>query len=128
MLALRRLEVWEFPGGLAVKDLALSLLWHGFQPGPGNFCMLLVQPKDKKNPRKHGTKWPGLSGWRLDLHWESPRVDFGLLHRVGAAPVAQEAVLGWRACQAESSAGPRGRAGPMEPPGSWTAVPGSVFY
>ena len=22
----------EFPGGLGVKDLALSLLWHGFHP------------------------------------------------------------------------------------------------
>ena len=28
----------EFLGGLAVKDLALSLLWHGFDPLPGNFC------------------------------------------------------------------------------------------
>ena len=35
----------EFPGGLVVKDLALSLLWLGsllwlvFQPWPKNFCM-----------------------------------------------------------------------------------------
>ena len=24
--------VWEFPGGLVVKDLALLLLWHRFDP------------------------------------------------------------------------------------------------
>lgn len=28
-----------------VKDLMLSLLWHGFDPYPGNFCMLRMQPK-----------------------------------------------------------------------------------
>ena len=31
---------WELPGGLVVKDLALSLLWRGFDPWPGNLCML----------------------------------------------------------------------------------------
>lgn len=31
-----------------VKDLMLSLLWHGFDPYPGNFCMLRMQPKKKK--------------------------------------------------------------------------------
>ena len=37
-----------------VKDLVLSLqwlrslLWHGFNPWPGNFHMLQVQPKKKK--------------------------------------------------------------------------------
>ena len=30
----------EFPGGLVVKDSALSLLWLGFDPWPENFCML----------------------------------------------------------------------------------------
>ena len=29
----------EFPNGLAVKDSALSLLWHRFNPWPRNFCM-----------------------------------------------------------------------------------------
>lgn len=33
-------EKREFPGSLAVKDLALSLLWFGFDPWPGNFHML----------------------------------------------------------------------------------------
>lgn len=31
---------WEFPGGRAVKNSALSLLWLQFDPWPGNFCML----------------------------------------------------------------------------------------
>lgn len=31
-----------------VKDLMLSLLWHGFDPYPGNFCMLRMQPKKKR--------------------------------------------------------------------------------
>ena len=30
-----------------VKNLALSLLWCGFSPWPGNLCMLQVQPKTK---------------------------------------------------------------------------------
>ena len=29
----------KFPSGLAVKDLALSLLWHRLDPSPGNFLM-----------------------------------------------------------------------------------------
>ena len=38
----------EFPGGLVIKDPALSLLWlgpllwHGFDFWPRNFCMLQV--------------------------------------------------------------------------------------
>ena len=44
----------EFPGGLAVKDLVLSLLWLesllwlGFNPWYRYFCILRVQPKKKK--------------------------------------------------------------------------------
>ena len=33
---------------MMVKDSALSLLWLGFDPWPGNFCMLQAQPKKKK--------------------------------------------------------------------------------
>ena len=33
----------EFPGGLAVKDLALSLLWCGFAPWPGSFHMSVAK-------------------------------------------------------------------------------------
>ena len=29
----------EFPSGLLVKDLVLSLLWHTFDPWPGSFHM-----------------------------------------------------------------------------------------
>ena len=32
-----------------VKDLTLSLLWHRFDPQPGNFCMPWAQPKEKKS-------------------------------------------------------------------------------
>ena len=41
-----------------VKDLALSLLWlwlllwHGFDPWPGNFCMLWTWPRTKKTQNK----------------------------------------------------------------------------
>ena len=38
----------EFPGGLAVKNLALSLLWCGLDPWPGNFHMPWVQQKRRK--------------------------------------------------------------------------------
>ena len=44
----------EFPDGLAVKDPALSLLCLGslqccgFDPWPGNFCMLWQRPKKEK--------------------------------------------------------------------------------
>ena len=35
-----------------VKDPSLSLLWLGFHPWPGDFCMPWVPPKKKKkNPK-----------------------------------------------------------------------------
>ena len=34
----------EYPGGLVVKDLVLSLLWLGFNPWPRNFHRLWVKP------------------------------------------------------------------------------------
>ena len=37
-----------------VKDLALSLLWSGFSPWPGNFCILWMWPKTK---RKKATEY-----------------------------------------------------------------------
>ena len=40
----------EFPGGLAVKDLASSLLWLRFDPWPRNFCVPWVWPKQNKKP------------------------------------------------------------------------------
>ena len=47
-------KIEAFPGGLAFKDLALSLLWlgsllwHSFDPWPRNFHMLQAEPKKKK--------------------------------------------------------------------------------
>ena len=32
-----RSDILEFPGGRVVKDPALSLLWHSFDPWPGTF-------------------------------------------------------------------------------------------
>ena len=43
-----RKYLWEFPCGLVVKDPALSLLWHRFEPRPRNFYVLWAQPKKKK--------------------------------------------------------------------------------
>ena len=34
----------EFHGGLVVKDPLLSLLWQGFSPWPGNFCVSWAWP------------------------------------------------------------------------------------
>ena len=50
--------VLEFPGGLEVKDLALSLLWlrlllwHRFDPWPRNFRMLWVPTHNQKKKKK----------------------------------------------------------------------------
>ena len=41
----------EFPGGLAVEDLALSLLWPRFDPWPRNFRRLWAGPKKNKDAR-----------------------------------------------------------------------------
>ena len=35
-----------------VKNLALSLLWLGFNPWPGTFCMLLVRLEKKERKGK----------------------------------------------------------------------------
>ena len=51
-----KMGVKEFPGGLLVKDLALSLLWRRFNPWPRNFCMPLAWPKKKKKKKKAGGK------------------------------------------------------------------------
>ena len=34
----------RFPGGLVVKDLVLSLLWHEFDPWMEKFCIPWVKP------------------------------------------------------------------------------------
>ena len=50
----------EFPGGLAVRDLELSLLWCGFDPWPRNFHMLQMWPNKNKNKMKQTNKKIGL--------------------------------------------------------------------
>ena len=47
-------NIAELPGGLAVKDLALPLLWLRFIPWSGNFCYALgtVKKKPKNNNKK----------------------------------------------------------------------------
>ena len=49
----KHLKEWmlEFPGGLVVKDLVLSVLWLGFDPWPGNFCTSRGWPKKKKKKK-----------------------------------------------------------------------------
>ena len=39
---------WEFPGGLVVKELALTLLQFRFNIWSGNFCNLQFSQKKKK--------------------------------------------------------------------------------
>ena len=46
----------EFPGGLVVMDLALSLLWLRFNPWPGNFRTLQARPKREKIINKQAKK------------------------------------------------------------------------
>ena len=40
---------WSSLGPQRVKDLGLLLLWCGFDPWPGNFCILWVRPKTKNS-------------------------------------------------------------------------------
>ena len=46
----------EFLGGLVVKDLVLSLLWHRFDLWPRNFCILQAQPNKKAKERHYITR------------------------------------------------------------------------
>lgn len=69
-------ENQEFPGGLAIKDLALSPLWRGFNPWPGNAAQkkktfpvvkysLAVQRCQRPPKCKWGEmtwRWPWTSG------------------------------------------------------------------
>ena len=43
-----KLENERVPGGLAVKDSALPLLWLGFDSRSWNFCVPWAWPKKKK--------------------------------------------------------------------------------
>ena len=50
----------EFPTGLAVRDLALSLLWRGFDPWPRNVQESWAWPK--KEEFKGNRMWGRLPG------------------------------------------------------------------
>lgn len=45
---IRKSRERESSGGLAVKDLTFSLLWHRFDTWPRNFYMLQEWPKTKR--------------------------------------------------------------------------------
>lgn len=43
----------EFPGGLVIKDLVLSLWWHGFDPWPRNStCYQHPPPTQEKTDKQ----------------------------------------------------------------------------
>ena len=57
----------EFPGGLGLKDPALSLPWYGFNPWPGELPRAVGADKKKKKKKKRlyifeeKTKYKGLN-------------------------------------------------------------------
>ena len=66
----------EFPHGLAVKDLALSLLWHGFNPCPGlgtSTCPGTRRKEGRKEGRRKGRKKD-----RLTTIWSSNYSTMGI--------------------------------------------------
>ena len=52
----------EFSGGLAVKDLVLSLLWLGTDPWPGTLHMLWARPEEEKSVGWEGSRKMGKCG------------------------------------------------------------------
>ena len=56
-----------------IKDPALSLLWHRFDPWPRNFLMPQVWPK--KNHTKHTTPCTGLATSKSQGEPSRPRTD-----------------------------------------------------
>ena len=68
-----------------VKDPALSLLWRGFNPWPGNFCIPQVWPKQKtktsvlqgqvsKKVKRPPTEWEKISANHLSDTGQVPRM------------------------------------------------------
>ena len=51
--------------GLAVKDPVLSLLWRGFNPRPGNFCIPQVETP---HPQKSLHLWNEFSYYLILSH------------------------------------------------------------
>ena len=57
------MDAWEFPGGLAVMDSTLFLLWLRFHPWPGKFCMLQAWQKKKK--KNNGCLVDSVTGFKI---------------------------------------------------------------
>ena len=51
-----RKGIQEFPGGLVVKDLMMSLLWLGYRPWSRSFWILWAGPKKKKKKKEKKKK------------------------------------------------------------------------
>ena len=67
---------WELPGGLAVKDLMLSLLWLRFDPWPGSFHMSACHgysQKKKKKKKKKENKNSFLAGIIASKLWRKSK-------------------------------------------------------
>ena len=59
-----------------VKDLVLLLLWHGFDPWPGNFHMPWVLPKKKKERKEYRREKDGLGAWG----WQMLTITFRMVN------------------------------------------------
>ena len=63
----RKYPIKEFPGGLVVKDLGLSLMWLGYDPWSQNFQMQQARPPKsiqiKTKRREQGEKQGAQALW-----------------------------------------------------------------
>ena len=55
-LEFEKKDLEEFPGGLVVKDLVLSLLWLGFYPWPRDLSYAVGMAKNKNKNKNKQTK------------------------------------------------------------------------
>ena len=72
-----RKSMREFTSGLVVKDLALSLLWCGFDPWPANSCISQAWPEKKFNEKKNVDT--NFYFTRQLLTYRTPQINFGSL-------------------------------------------------
>ena len=57
-LEFEKKDLEEFPGGLVVKDLVLSLLWLGFYPWPRDLSYAVGIAKKRKEKKKKKDQKP----------------------------------------------------------------------
>ena len=67
-LCMKSQEESKFPGGVVVKDMALSLVWHRFDPWPGTFACCGHSKKKKKRKKEKKRKSRERIGYSL-LHF-----------------------------------------------------------